>query len=269
MRSPRALTLLETVMAVFLLLGGAFTCLTVLRQAAGYGTQSRQLENAQWVAGRTLDAIRRWAYDPDNYFGSWDIYNDDEFSFPEYHDARVRTLCPGRQPMGTPSASLELPRGLQARLMQEAYMPVRVSVIWGRNQTLRLVAHIAQPQQTVRNSNPVELSRGAGPPDPIPPYSEVEWSAALLASDGRPIPGSSFSWQVVPYDQGGDPGNGWFLEQRGSLGRRGKLQHRFYNVDPILNLPPFYEPGSLTLRAETLYQGRPYSAESGPVVLGP
>jgi hypothetical protein len=263
----RAMSLLETVLAVFLLLAGSFTCLAVLRSALGHGTKTRRLAEAQQIGAHTLDAIRAWAYEPDNYFGDWSPYNDDEHSVGDY---LVHTRCPGREDLASPNASLELPRLAGARLMREAYMPVRVSVRWSANNWIHLTTHIGQAVQPVRNAQPMVITRGAGPSDPVPVSGTVEWSADLYASDGSVIPGVSVGWQVVPNEAPGFlPGNALFLENRASLGRSGELIHRFYNGDPSFNLPPREVPGSVIVRAEAVYNGRSYFAESSPVELAP
>lgn len=261
------MSLLETVLAVFLLLAGSFTCLTVLQTAVGHATKTRRLAEAQQIAAHTIDAIRAWAYDPDHYFSDWSPYNDDDHSFGDFP---VRTSCPGRQELAAPSASLELPRTAGARLMREAYMPVRVSVRWGAESWIHVTTHIGQAAQAVRAAQPVVLTRGAGPGDPVPEGAAVGWSADLYASDGSVIPGVSIGWQVIPNEAPGFlPGNALFVEERGSLGRTGQLIHRFYNGDPAFNLPPREVPGSVIVRAEAVYNGRAYFAESLPVELAP
>lgn len=263
----RGLSLAETIMALFLLAGGCLGCLTLLSQGLAHNARTTQVWEASDLAERSVDAIRRWAYDPANYFGSWALYDNDTLVFPD-SPWQVQVVAGPRSPSYSPNTSLEAPRGADARIMADSYVPVQITVSGGRIRPLQWTTHIFKPVQPVRTGSEIQITRGTGPADPIPPMGQVEFSATLHADTGQVIPGVAMQWQVIPYEAPGYlPGNCFFYPDRGSMGRQGRLQHRFYGSDPVLNLPPYKVPGWVVLRAAAVYQGVEYSRESAPIEL--
>lgn len=269
MRRAGGLTLAESLLSMFLLAMGSFVCLTLSLQSLRHQTRTTQTLEAQLHLSNTLEAVRAWASDPDHYFGDWSTYDNDVVS--ALGDAyRVTVTASPRSPWFSPNRSLEESRGAEARVMEESYVPVRVSVDWGSGRRLEATSWIGKPLQSVRVGNEIQLQRVGGASDPVPPQAGVDFAAELYSDTGRVIPGAAIQWQVLPYDEPGfNPGNGLFRADRGTLGRTGQLLHRFYGGDPDLNLPPHKVPGWVVVRALAVYQGREYQKVSDPLELGP
>ena len=269
MKVRRGLTLAESLLSMFLLAMGSFTCLTLLIQSLRHQTRTTQTLEVHHLLSNTLEAVRTWAYDPNNYFGDWSSYDNDVVSAPG-SDYEVRVVAGPRSPWFSPNRSLEEPLAGEARVMEESYVPVRISVSWGSGRTLSASSWIGKPVQPLRAGNEVELQRVGGASDPVPPQGVVDFAAELYSNTGEAVPGVAIQWQVIPYEEPGfNPGNALFSSTRGALGRAGQLQHKFYGGDPDLNLPPYKVPGWVVVRAVAVYQGVEYQKVSDPIELGP
>ncbi len=265
----RGLTLAESLLSMFLLAMGAFTCLTLLIQSLGHQTRTTQVLEAQQLLSNTLEAVRSWAYDPDHFFGDWSPYDNDVVSGPGA-DYQIVVSSGPRSPAFSPNRSLEEPRGAEARRMEDSFVPVTVRIQWGSGRSLSATTWLGKPVQPVRNGNEIVVARTGGASDPVPPQALVDFAAELYSTSGNAIPGVAIQWQVLPYEEVGfNPGNALFYPNRGALGRVGQLQHRFYGGDPDLNLPPYKVPGWVVLRAVAVYQGIEYQKVSDPIELAP
>lgn len=267
--TPRAFSLVETVLSIFLLLTGGLACLELVAVATRHqANSSLEIQGAR-VADLCLASIRRWADDPNNYYGNWDLYNDDALADPTGSGFDIHVWSSSRKSLASPGGAMESSRS-DRRLLAEVSVGVKVRVRWGR-QSLEMISNMGAPRPQPHPTNPLRIRRVGGPNNPVPLSNSVQMVCALYDKDDHEIPGVAYSWVTEPYTDAthSEPGNGWLESPRASLGREVQLFHRFYSADPPLNVPPHAVPGSLRLRAQADYVGRAYAGYSSVVELAP
>ena len=266
----RAMSLAETVMAIFLLLVGGLACLQLLIQTSRYQKDVKELTRATLFADTVLNRMRAWAQDSTNFNSDWGIYANQSFSdgaFPNLI-ARVR-VGPLKRTLLAPCGRLEAEFLPNQRDLGPCMMPVHVTVAaqsGGSRRAVDLVTAVAEPP---RLAGAVKVTRGAGPADPVPGGQRVAFEVQLLDSASAPIEGMTFSWSVVPhFGLAGGAGNALVFEDL-RTGRRAHLEHRYFSGDPGNPQPPLLVPGWVVVRATARYNGREFSGDSAPLLLAP
>ena len=268
----RGLSLAETIMAIFLFVGGGLVCFELALSACRDGARVQEVTQATIVAESVLDGIRNWAYFPDNYLTNWNIYDDKDIPWDNPPGYQVHTfLAPTqRNPVSPCSAILT---GYSPREITDSSRVVRVRIRWRNgapSDTLSMTATINEPPRNVRAINPVVLTRLPPLVDPVVVNTTTRYKAELFDTAGRPIQGLAWDWRIISNWDTGTGGMG-SLEELPSDGMQSQvdLLHHYYRGDPAAPSPPFKLPGAVVMRATCVYDGKNYSLDSLPVVLGP
>lgn len=189
------LSLLETLVALFLLLG-AFTVLALMyQQSFHYLRRADRQARANLLAENLLAEIREWAAVPANFRqATWTAWaNVTRPEFPEFK----ATVTKNSLPQLSPCTSLETPWPVAERgVMQNTLALVTLEVSEGGQSVSTVVSTIAEPERRLRGTDPVEVTPIGPVPSPLPKDAEVEWTATLFDNTGQPIDDVNFTWTV-------------------------------------------------------------------------
>lgn len=258
-RGQTAVSLLETVIALFLLLG-AFTFLAQMyRQSFTYLKQTQREAEANLFAGNVLNELRGWARTPANYqdplWTSWASVTNS--LFPDF-EARVKKSA---RPTLVPCWSIEqqVINPADRVLMSSALVRAQVEVLW-RGQLLHtLDTTIAEPERLVRVVNPVVVTAQTAVPSPLPRDQEVEFVAQLVDGSGQPINDVEFSWSVEA-----GTGNATFSNQSRDT-RSATLKNAYLTRGGVT----YYTGGSCRVQAKARYFGIEYVGQTANIGLQP
>jgi type II secretory pathway pseudopilin PulG len=192
----RAFSLLEAVIAMFLL---SFCALSVLELTqSGFVAQKRNQEiaKANLVAQSVIADMRIWAEDINNYKGTWAPYNRTFVppDFPEY-SVTARAQAAGR-PLDSPCAELESqwePTTQGKRTMPDAIVPVELIVSWSPKErdSVTILTYVGEPRRdttgiTFEVTGPSQASMGMG--------DTCAYSVKAKDSGGRYLDNLMFLW---------------------------------------------------------------------------
>ena len=263
----RALTLIETIIASFLLVGGFMITVALFHSALRYTSQIEKVTVATLLADRTLNEMRVWARNVTNYRSSWAPYDGVTVAAPEYPDQRIFTQV--SKPAGLPIPLLSSP-GTAMDSMQIASdrkslvnscRRVRVSVSWPpytAASTFRLVSLIPEPRLSWRNANPivVTLTGGAGP---LAHNATTTLQAQGYDSTGAPIADLIYSYYVQPDTP---PSMASITQNR--MGTTATLTHALNLLNGTVSFGP---TGKVIVTVRSVYRGEERWGSSAPISL--
>jgi len=266
------LSLLESVMAIFIFVGGALACFQMALNAVRHSARVAEVTQATLIADSCVDRIREWAYSPNNYLGAWAIYDDQTFEWPDPSGYRVRTRVASdqRSPL-SPCSTLSV--GHPLRQLENSTRLVTVDVSWrtgGTGETVSLNALIGEPARPLRAVNPLVISRTGTVVDPIPIDGKTGFRGELFDANNQPIEGMLWSWSLLPDVNSGPPGAGSatiLAIPSKARGEEIEVMHRFYNGDPETSSDFQTVPGWVIVRASCFYDGAALEAEFAPIQL--
>lgn len=264
-----ALTLAETVIALFLLSGAALACLSLLSQARRNQHLTLQVLQANRFGRTCLERVRAWG-NTGNNFANWASYADQTFSDPEFPELKARVqAAPAYLPVISPNSSLEAPMAPNLRALGGSAEMVKITVAWagGNPAPITFQTLVAAPLRAVATSPPLmQLTRLSGSPSPMAVNATAIYKVALLDSAGQPIDGIIYRWSIEgDYSSSPEtPGMG-SLEVLDRVGDRAALIHHFYDGDP--DIPT--NPGDIVLRCYCRYGGRELVYASDRITLSP
>jgi type II secretory pathway pseudopilin PulG len=192
----RAFSLVEAVIAIFLLSFAALSVLSLTQSGFVAQKRNQEIAKANLVIQSVVADMRLWASDINNYKSSWALYNR-TFSppgFPEYQ-VRARSRAGGR-PIDSPCAELETqweptPRG--KRTMPNAVVPVELTVFWSADprDSLSVLTYVGEPKRDVTGitfevSGPSRLSMSMN--------SKSNYQVRAKDSNGRYLDNLMFQW---------------------------------------------------------------------------
>ncbi len=284
-------SLVETVLAYFLLAGAIYLIVGLFHGGLRAHSRSQRLTEAARVAESTLARVRAWASDPIHFSSPWSGYNGVTFADPDLPGYQVRVDCrppsPDSLDLFSPCRSLEasyLALGID-RCMKASVVPVRIQVSWGRSyqDQVTVWTHIAEPERALAASptlvggeltippgpapHPLVVRRVGGPPDPVPRNGEVEFEAQLNDARGIPIRDVMFEWYVVPVTGNATLVDSQLDPAQPRSGTTRRVRH-CYAQNPSTGAWR-YAPGAIRLRARARYHGVEVLQLSEEVVLGP
>ncbi|MEW6283188.1 MAG: hypothetical protein AB1758_31555 [Candidatus Eremiobacterota bacterium] len=269
MRAWRAVSLLETTMALFLLLVSVLLVVQLFHRALRYYQGSQREVLATRLAEKVQDEVRLWALDPDNFVSNWAAWRGVTRSDPDYPGMVATVDCspPGRT-VYSPCSSIESMFAPDERTLDRSVMAVRVRVPWAPGRSVTLLTYCSEPARAPAGD--IEVVRGANPPDPIPQDGQVTLTARALDDRGRAIEDLTFRWYVSPISlnpvpPGPGPGNAIVTNEGSRDGRTCVVQHR-YRYDPVTGAWS-HKAGTIVVRCRAVYRGKELWGESNPILL--
>jgi hypothetical protein len=254
----RGVTLLECIISLFLLGGAIFLVISLFHNGLRRQNQIQQEARAAELAQLVANEIREFASSPTNYLTGLSAYRGREQSYPNFQGFLVRTEVGSPAGLTSPCSGLE-GRFTHPRVLQQSTIPVKISVLWGANNTSSFSLH-CQVREPKRAADSIRVSRIDSTGSPVPVNGILEFQAELLDTAGQPIPGVGFAWTVRPIS-----GNATFIEPDSSDAQVGRFQHKYY-------FNPFTSdwenvPGDVRIEARARYWGEEFSGLSSVVVL--
>lgn len=204
LRRSRGYTLVEAILASFLLVSAFFIVAKMFHTGLQYSSRAEQRMTAVYLAEKRMAEVREWGKNQTDWTG-WPTGNDS--AYPAY-DINVRIED---RPVRSPCTSLEMqhPAGDRRRLAG-ASKNALVEVTWGRNGLYRLCSSITEDSATLRGpQKPDEpwkkayyaIDISGAIPDPVRDNVDVTLRARLFDQAGNEIPDTFFHWNVEPvYD---------------------------------------------------------------------
>lgn len=195
-RKRGAFSLLEAVIAIFLLSYAALSVLSLTQSGFVAQKRNQEIAKANLVAQSVVSDIRLWARDINNYQGNWATYNRtySPTGFPEY-EVTVRSLAAGR-PIDSPCAELEsqwAPTTRGKRTMPSAIVPVELKITWSdkAEDSLTVLTYVGEPRRdTVGMTFDI-----VGPSNSsVSMNQETDYSVSAKDANGRPFPNLMFLW---------------------------------------------------------------------------
>lgn len=240
----RGASLLEAIVAIFLLVGGSLACFALLIQAFRYQAHSQVVTDATLVAEQSLESVRNWALTPANFDSDWSIYSAVDY--------------PSTRPPGFIARVSVTPLQGPEEVITPCYRQVTVTVFSGRRQVLALTGQVGSP---LRRPALVRVEpEGA---TTLAPEGRVRFRAYLVDASDVSVPGYSVNWSIMPQSDPGVP----MLPGSGTVERVGAnvglLTHRIYSPGPA------YDPGWLKVRATCRYRDQVFTGDSALVELTP
>jgi type II secretory pathway pseudopilin PulG len=205
MRRQAGLSLIETVISIFVLATAVLIAGVLMQASFRYQTMARQRVEATAVAQKILAEVKAWAWTQSggnyNYNGSWSAYQGavrNEQGFRVRIDSSPRTVR-----LASPCSALEDHFGAEGRYLGSSVVPVRVTVEWGSSDSLSLFTYIGEPTRIPRT---VVVNQSGGS---LAANGISRFSATALDANGAAIEDMMFRWYLEP--TGANPGMGSLL----------------------------------------------------------
>lgn len=262
----RALTLVESIFASFLLLWAILIVVRLFHTGIGYTSRSLDQETAVLLAEQHLERMRAWS---ETLNGS--VYNYDQLTtLAVYNGTPVSADLAGftlttrvvARELYSGCSQIELGHATDRRVLNDSACAVQVDVKWaGETRQLRLCTLLARPALTfpIPAASPT-LPTGvtiSGPADnPVPHLGSTTLQAGALDRNGSPIPGLMYDWEVVPISGAGT------LEAT-----RSGSSARLYNWVYLPDGSKASTGGDMTVRVTARYHGQTVFEETGPIHL--
>lgn len=252
-RHRSALSLVETVLAVFLLAAQILLLSGLLSQFNRSQREVRQRNQAALLAEQKLDEIRAWARLGSNFAGTWSAYQG-QLSEADGFKLEVR-VNPAGQSLYSPCLGLEVPHGTRAKILRRSTIPVRVSVSWGGRDSLVVNTLIGEPA----HPGPYTLSCTPDPvfAQPVPANGPFGFAVELKDGVGQPIGDVMFSWRVKPLT-----GNASLVDGPDRSQRQVRARHAYLRYGTEVQIS-----GQVQLEGRTVYHGQLLIVPSDQVVL--
>lgn len=266
------LSLIESVMAIFIFVGGGLACFQMALAAVRHSARVAEVTQATLIADSCVDRIREWAYSPNNYLGSWAIYDDQTFEWPNPsgYTVRTRVAADQRNPL-SPCTNLSV--GHPLRQLDNSTRVLTVDVSWrtgSEGETVSLNALIGEPARPLRAVTPLVITRVGSIVDPLPIDARTSFQVQLFDATDQPIEGMLWKWSLIPDLNSGPPGAGsatLVTVPSKARGEEIEMMHRFYNGDPETSSDFQTVPGWIIVRASCFYDGTVVEAEYPPIEL--
>ena len=164
----RATSLMETVVAIFILVSAGFIVLLLFNQSLIYQKKTRQLNEAALAAENAMARCRAWAEDPNNYASGWGAFNG-TVSDPDHPNFVITfEVDPAGRTVYTPSTSLEAPYAdPERRAIPAGLVPVRCRVKWPGDEYV-LTSYVGAAVRPVDPTTALKVSKVSGPGEPVP-----------------------------------------------------------------------------------------------------
>lgn len=252
----RGVSLLETVIALFILLGVLTFTLELYSRSLQSQAKVEKNERAAFFADNVLSQLRHWARDSANFRSDpWTRFtNYTEPEFPGF-SAQVRTRW---APVLTPCTSQESPRPAdRQRWLRETVKTATAEIFYEGEPLFEVTTLVNEPKRVPATTDPVVVEAVGGAPAQLDPDAEQRYTAKLVDDSGREIEDVMFSWSVQPLS-----GNA-FIAQSARDGSWGEL----VNAYPIPPAQRVYTGGACQAIATVRYAGVEYRGLSPQIGL--
>lgn len=263
----RGLSLIETIIATFLLVGGFLITVALFHSSLRYTTQIERVSIASLLGERTVHEIQSWARNLNNYRSSWSAYDGATRVDPSYPEHRILTEVsknsggPPHPLLASPCTALENLQAVgQRKTLANSCRRVRITVGWPPytpGSQLRMQCLVPEPRLTWRATNPIVVTlSGAGP---LSHNETTTVTAQGFDSTGTAIPDLVYNFYVQPDVP---PTMASITQNR--QGTSATLTH----VINLLNGSSTFGPtGRVIVAVRAVYKGEERWGKSGPISL--
>lgn len=262
MKARRGLSLVESIISIFLMVAGFLIMAQLYHSALQYQSMVNDRTNAVTLAEKQMESVRAWSRQVHRSPGGTKAFTDwsgcpgvptapADDAFPGYTVSTTtvaQTLyspCSQFETRNSPPFALT-----QQRRLTESSRLVTVTVSWGSRQ-LSIVSLVTIPTGELAAASPLKVSNGGT----LPRDGSKLTVANTTNQDNRLLHDVTYVWQTT-YDV--DDANGYTDINRD--GRSLNIYNFLYAAipDPDNATPPphMYAPGNLTLEAIGRYRGR-------------
>lgn len=255
LRANRGLTMMETVLGLFLLVS-AFTFVAGLyNHSLGHLQKVERNAYAAQFSRSVFSELRAWAREPGNYLGSWPTTLTD----PDYPGFEARLTVSDVELMSACTDFESTIPSPQQVLMTSSCRRVQAQILFEGSQVFTVTSLIKEPERTPSDTTPVVVSARGALPTPLDREATIEFEARLLDESGAEIPDVHFSWSVEPID-----GNATIKE----VARNGTVA-TFENVYILRRGSRIFTGGKCKVAASVQYFGETYRGTSEEIELSP
>jgi type II secretory pathway pseudopilin PulG len=254
-KTLRGASLVETVVALFVLLS-AFTFVAALyNQSLSHHRNVERKEEATRFLSNTLEEVRAWAGQPANYLlPTWAPFSS--VTDPRFPEFEVRVEVASANLSGS-CDSLEQAKDPADRVLLTGSARLVTATVLDRGREIQSVSTlIIEPDRAAQT---VEVFPVPATPATLGREAEAVFEARLLDVDGEVIPDVSFNWAVVP-----STGNASISSVNSGLGQGTLRNTNSYYAGPV-----YYTGGKCLVEASTSYRGVQYIGLSDEVQLAP
>ena len=224
--------------------------------------QSQRLVMAREAAQSTLDEMRVWAADFDNFRSNFAPYTGAPVTRSGYENYPVTVRVGALQEAKSPCSTFCDDYGARGKTIDNSLRPVQVSVPVRTGHDLVLNSYLGVPSRQLRTTNPIVVSRVSGPPGVLNFQDTIRVQAQAFDSADRPVEDVTFSWSVIPDSSTGDPGAGTYDFDNVNRRRdQADFTHVVYEPGPIWPGDPVPEGGRCRLRATAVVFGGSHTGE--------
>ncbi len=206
-RQPAGMSLVETLMAMVLLVFAFMLVFTLFHASLRYGLHVQQRVFASTIAARKMDEIRRWAWTKAptgwNFHSDWTDVSG--VTAPDAEHAGFYTSVDALDAtLDTPGSFFESGYPLaERRRLTASVQKVRIRVYWDappldERRSLLLVSLVREPPRAFREVDPIVITAAVSIPDPLPQDGTVSLSARAYDAENQQIPDVFFRWYVEP-----------------------------------------------------------------------
>lgn len=240
----QGVTLLETLIALFVLLSAFVIILSLFLKSTDYQVNVETKVFSVAFGETVLDDIKVWASDYTNYSGDWSSWNS--VTLPEYpgYEARVAVVQPS---VPDPCSALEAGKPVPEQVvMNDSFRDLTLVVFHNGGEQTQIHTRLAEPERRIQEIK-VEALGGTS----IAPNTESNFKATMLDSNNEPVEDIVFRWTLEAVT-----GNGSVRPQIPDSSV-GIVRNAYVGFDGLTRIVP----GTCRLVASARYRGREYFGE--------
>lgn len=248
----RAFSLMETVIALFVLVAGVILSVSLVHQSLKIQGDVRQQVVATEIARNTLARVRDWAAADagggvSNFNTSWAIYNGGSFQDPTYPGFTIQVDSrPTPLTIYSPCSTFETVFTPLEKSIERSIVPVEIQVSWS-NQRVSILSYVGEPPRSLQSPLNLTITAGSAP---LNANDTLTLSVESRDTNGNLVEDLVYEWYVNPIE----PGWGLGTLVRTNMPRDGssiQFQHRVVLRDGTLG----QAPGTCRVRVRTVYSG--------------
>jgi Tfp pilus assembly protein PilV len=253
-RISRGLTLVETLISLFILLSAFVVVVSLFHRSLQYSSSIESKNLAAAFADTVLDDMREWSRNPAQFTGSWSSWN--AVTDSAYPDFQASAAVTDYALYGTCAGLESVYPAADRHVLQSSCKRVQLTI--SKDSKVMLVVHtlIAEP---ARLPVTVEVTALTPVPSPLLRGAGVRYQAVAKDASGNVIPDIPFQWNILAVQ-----GNA-SVTTPSRDGRQATLT----NVYRLRNGTAHYTGGECCIQAIATVRGLTYAANSTWVNLQP